>query len=44
MLLLIKGPVVLFWVDNYLTMLEGQCLLHGMNDEALWNDFKTALN
>jgi hypothetical protein len=25
-------------------MLEGQRLLHGMNDEALWNNFKTALN
>jgi Retrotransposon gag protein len=44
MLSLIKGPAVLSWVDDYLTTLEGQRLLHGMNDEALWNDFKMALN
>jgi hypothetical protein len=44
MLSLIKGPAVSSWVDDYLTTLEGQRLLHGMNDEALWNDFKTALN
>jgi Retrotransposon gag protein len=44
MLSLIKGPAVSSWVDNYLTTLEGQRLLHGMNDEALWNDFKTTLN
>jgi hypothetical protein len=44
MLSLIKGLVVSSWVDDYLTTLEGQCLLHGMNDEALWNDFETALN
>jgi Retrotransposon gag protein len=44
MLSLIKGPAVSSWVDDYLTTLEGQRLLHGMNDEALWNDFETALN
>jgi hypothetical protein len=44
MLSLIKGPAVSSWVDDYLTTLEGQRLLHGMNDEDLWNDFKTTLN
>jgi hypothetical protein len=44
MLSLIKGPAVSSWVDDYLTTLEGQHLLHGMNDEALWNNFETALN
>jgi hypothetical protein len=31
-------------VDNYLTTLETQRLLLGMNNEDLWMDFKTALN
>jgi hypothetical protein len=44
MLSLIKGPAVSSWVDDYLTMLEGQLLLQGMNNEALWNDFETTLN
>jgi Retrotransposon gag protein len=44
MLSLIKGPAVSSWVDDYLTILEGQRLLHSMNNEALWNDFETALN
>jgi Retrotransposon gag protein len=44
MLSLIKGPVVSSWVDNYLTTLETQRLLLGMNDEDLWVDFETALN
>jgi hypothetical protein len=44
MLSLIKGPAVLSWVDDYLTTLKGQLLLHGMNDEALWDDFKVTLN
>jgi hypothetical protein len=35
MLSLIKGPAVSSWVDNYLTTLEAQLLLHGMNDEVL---------
>jgi Retrotransposon gag protein/Zinc knuckle len=44
MLSLIKGPAVSSWVDDYLTTLEAQRLLHRMNDEALWNDFEMALN
>jgi Retrotransposon gag protein len=44
MLSLIKGPAVSSWVDDYLTTLEGQRLLHGMNNEALWNNFETTLN
>jgi hypothetical protein len=44
MLSLIKELVVSSWVDNYLTTLKGQCLLHGMNNKALWNNFKTTLN
>jgi hypothetical protein len=44
MLSLIKGLAVSSWVDDYLTTVEGQCLLYGMNDKALWNDFKTTLN
>jgi hypothetical protein len=44
MLSLIKGPAVSSWVDDYLITLEGQCLLYGMNDKALWNDFEIALN
>jgi hypothetical protein len=44
MLSLIKVPAVLSWVNNYLTTLETQHLLLGMNDEDLWTDFETALN
>jgi hypothetical protein len=42
--LLEPSPSRAVTVDNYLTTLEGQLLLHGMNNEVLWDDFKAALN